>query len=216
MQAMPGEQTWTVDEVGVIILHVAGERHAKGPEQVLRGLVARVSGVPGDDVELLRTCAECGARHGTPTVEYPTPPSGARWYADVAAADGIVVAAAGTGHPLGVAVEQAGPAGRTIDEAAFHAGELALLDAAVGPGRERLRATMWARKAALARALGHRAFLEPARVELSSPHDDGGTGRLMRAVPELGAAWRRIAVHDVTLHDVPGAEGLAAAVAVLG
>lgn len=211
MQAPPDEQTWTVEEVGVTIVRVTGERHAKAPDQVLRRLVARVSGVPGDDVELLRRCSECGARHGAPTVEYPTLPSGARWYADVAAADGIVVAATGTGHPLGVAVEPAGPVGRTVDEAAFHASELALLDAATGERRERLRATMWARKAALARALGHRAFLEPARVELSPPRGDAGTGRLMRALPELGAAWRNVSVHDV-----PGVAGLAAAVAVLG
>lgn len=211
MEAMPGEQSWTVDEVGVTIVRVQDERHAKGPEQVLRRLIARVSGVPGDDVELDRRCAHCGARHGAPTVEYPTLPSGGRWHADVASADGIVVAATGTRHPLGVAVEAAGPAGRTIDEAAFHAAELALLDRVAEAQRDRLRTTMWARKAALARALGHRAFLEPARIELTSPLEGEGAARLVRAVPELGAAWRRVVVHDV-----PGAEGLAAAVAVLG
>lgn len=211
MQATPGEQTWTLDEVGVTIVRVHDERHVKGPEQVLRRLIARLSGVPGDDVELVRRCAQCGARHGVPTVEYPTLPSGGRWHADVASADGIVVAATGTRHPLGVAIETAGPEGRTIDEAAFHAGELALLDVLADPERAALRATMWARKAALARALGHRAFLEPARIELTSPREDDGSARLVRAVPELGASWRRVVVHDV-----PGAEGLAAAVAVLG
>ncbi|MDR5701321.1 hypothetical protein [Agromyces aerolatus] len=210
MQATPGEQTWTIEDAGVTIARVTGDRHAQGPEQVLRRLIALVSGVPDDDVELLRRCAECGARHGTPTVEYPTPPSGTRWYADVAAADGIVVAATGTRHPLGVAVEPAGPAGRTIDEATFHAGELARLDAATGAARDRLRATMWVRKAALARALGHRTFLEPSRIELA-PLVDGAEVRLARAVPELGAGWR-----SVTVHDVPGVDGIAAAVALLG
>lgn len=211
MQASPGEQSWTVDDVGVTIVRVVGDRSVTAPELVLRRLIARLASVPHDDVELERRCAECGARHGVPTVEYPAAPSGARWHADVASADGVVVAATGTRHPLGVAVEAAGPAGRTIDEAAFHSGELAVLDRADGPARERLRTTMWTRKAALARALGHRAFLEPARVEFTSPHDDDGTARLVRAVPELGDAWRR-----VTVHDVPAADGLAAAVAVLG
>lgn len=211
MQATPDGQTWTIDEVGVTIVRVHDERHAKSAEQVLRRLIAGLAGVPGDDVELDRRCAQCGARHGAPTVEYPVPPSGGRWHADVASADGIVVAATGTRHPLGIAVEAAGPEGRTIDEAAFHAGELAVLDALVASERERLRATMWARKAALARALGHRAFLEPARIELTSPRDDDGPARLVRAVPELGASWRRVVVHDV-----PGTEGVAAAVAVLG
>ncbi|WP_308799780.1 hypothetical protein [Agromyces silvae] len=211
MEATAGEQSWTVDEIGVTIVRVHDERHAKGAEQVLRRLIARLSGVPADDVELDRRCGQCGARHGAPTVEYPTPPSGGRWHADVASADGIVVAATGTRHPLGVAVEAAGPLGRTIDEAAFHASELARLDTVVEAERAALRTTMWARKAALARALGHRSFLEPARIELTSPLEDDGAARLVRAVPELGAAWRRVVVHDV-----PGADGLAAAVAVLG
>jgi hypothetical protein len=211
MEATPGEQSWTLDEAGVTIVRIIAERHAPPPEQVLRRLIARAAGVPDDDVELDRRCAECGARHGTPRVEYPTMPSGARWHADVASVDGIVVAACGTRHPLGVAVELGAPQGRTIDEAAFHAGELAVLDAADDADRRRLRGRMWARKAALARALGHAAFLEPARIELTSPHDDAGTARLVRGVPELGATWRR-----VTVHDVPALGAVAAAVAVLG
>jgi hypothetical protein len=210
MQAMPGEELWTLDDAGVTVVRFAAERHAPAPELVLRRLIARAAGVPDDDVELDRRCAECGARHGAPRVEYPTTPSGARWRADVASADGLVVAAAGTRHPLGVAVEPAAPEGRTIDDAAFHVQELAVLAAADGAERRRLRGAMWARKAALARALGHRAFLEPARVELTSPAEDGGTARLVRGIPELGGAWRRVVVHDV-----PAVPGFSAAIAVL-
>jgi len=215
MQAMYGEEVWTLDDTGVTIARVVDERHTKGTEQVLRRLLARVTGVPGDDVEVERRCGECGARHGVPTIEYPTLPSGGRWHADVAGGGGVIVAAASARHPLGVAVETAGPAGRAIDEAAFHTRELALLDTVDAAQREFLRTTMWVRKAALARVLGHRAFLEPARVELSSPRDDGGTAGLVRAVPELGAHWREVAVHDVPVADAPDAEGLAAAVAIL-
>jgi len=216
MQAMFGEEVWTLDDSGVTIARVVDERHSKGTEQVLRRLVARVTGVPDDDVELERRCGECGARHGVPTIEYPTLPSGGRWHADVAFGGGVVVAAASARHPLGVAVETAGPSGRAIDEAAFHTGELALLETVDASQRARLRATMWVRKAALARVLGHRAFLEPARVELSSPHDDGGTARLVRAVPELGARWHDVAVHDVPVAGAPDPGHLAAAVAILG
>ena len=182
-----------------------------GADAVLRGLVGGAAGVPADDVELVHACAVCGARHGRPSVAYPMTPSGAPWYADVAVNADAVVAAAATRHPLGVGIEQATlDVGAVIDEAAFHASERAALDELDAARRALVRATLWARKTALLRAVGHTDFIEPSRLALTMPGDDGGVGRIERTVPEFGSGWRGIRFHDVP---VPG--NRAASVAVL-
>ncbi|MRG61483.1 hypothetical protein GE115_16625 [Agromyces sp. CFH 90414] len=202
-----GARTWTLESPRLTLARIAVDRGAS-TTQILARLVGTVAGVPEGDVELEMRCAVCGARHGVPVVDYPATPSGGRWIADVAADGGLAVAAVGT-HRLGVAVGAAGPEGATVDAAAFHPGELERLSAAPEGERAALRTAMWVRKAALARALGHGAFLEPARVELGAPDGDARV-RLERGIPELGAAWR-----DVLVHDVPGNGRVAAAVAVL-
>lgn len=197
---------------GAHVLVLAGGRRTPGVDGVLRGLLARSAGVPADDVELVHACAECGARHGRPHVAYPATPSGAPWFADVAIAGDAVVAAAATRHPLGVGIETAAlVAGAVIDVAAFHANERAALDELDPARRALVRATLWARKTALLRAVGHTDFIEPSRLELSVPGDDGGVGRIMRSVPEFGGGWREVRFHDV---QVPG--NRAASVATLG
>ncbi|KRC58451.1 hypothetical protein ASE14_17825 [Agromyces sp. Root81] len=196
---------------GVRIVVVMRGRRGPAADTVLRGLLAHSTGVPADDVELVHDCVECGARHGRPSVAYPLTPSGAPWYADVAVAGDVIVSAAATRHPVGVGVESAAlESGAVIDEAAFHASERTALDRFDPAARAIARATLWARKSALLRAVGHTDFIEPSRLALSMPSDDDGVGRIEVSPPEFGSGWRGIRFHDV---EVPGSR--AASVAVL-
>lgn len=196
---------------GVRVAVVTRGRRGPAADTVLRGLLARATGVPADDVELVHACTECGARHGRPSVAYPLTPSGAPWYADVAVFGDAVVGATATRHPVGVGIESAAlESGAVIDEAAFHASERAALDRFDPVARAIARATLWARKSALLRAVGHTEFIEPSRLALTMPSDDGGVGRIEVSPPEFGSGWRGIRFHDVP---VPG--NRAATVAVL-
>jgi hypothetical protein len=199
-------------EAGARVLVLGGARRQPAADAVLRGLIADASGVPADDVELEHACGVCGARHGRVRVPYPLTASGASWYADVAVSGDAIVAAAATRHPLGVGMEAATlESGAVIDEAAFHASERAAIDELDASRAALVRATLWARKTALLRAIGHTDFIEPSRLALSIPGDDGGIGRIVRSVPEFGSIWRLVRFHDVP---VPG--NRAASVAVIG
>jgi len=200
-------------DTGARALVHAGGRRQPGVDLVLRGLISHAASVPADDVELVHACPECGARHGRVTVAYPLTASGAPWFADVAIDGDTIVAAAGTRHPLGVAVEPVSiDAGELIDEAAFHPSEReAIRSFDDGDRSARVRATLWARKTALLRALGHTDFIEPSRLALSIPGADGGLGRIERSVPEFGSFWR-----GVVFHDLPVRGPRVAAVAVIG
>ena len=201
-----------LEAAGARVLVLAGSRRAPVADAALRALIASSSGVPADDVELVHACGVCGARHGRVGVAYPLTPSGAPWFADVAVSGDAIVAAAATRHPLGVGIEAATlDTGNVIDEAAFHAGELAALDGLDAARRPLVRATLWARKTALLRAVGHTDFIEPSRLELTIPGDDGGVGRIARSVPEFGSVWRQVRFHDL---QVPG--NRAASIAVIG
>ena len=101
--------------------------------------------------------------------------------------------------------------GVVIDEAAFHAIEREALDELDPTRRPLVRAALWARKTALLRAVGHTDFIEPSRLALTIPGDDGGEGRIARSVPEFGSVWRQVRFHDVP---VPG--NRVASVAVIG
>jgi 4'-phosphopantetheinyl transferase len=196
---------------GARVFVVAGGRRVPGADAVLRGLVGRTAGVPADDVELEHGCAVCGARHGRPAVTYPMTASGGQWYADVAVSADAVVAATATRRPLGVGIESATlDAGAVMDMAAFHASERAALDELDAARRPLVRAMLWARKTALLRAIGHTDFIEPSRLALTIPGEDGGVGRITRSVPEFGTWWR-----DVRFHDVPVPGNRAASVAVV-
>ncbi|NUT58620.1 MAG: hypothetical protein HOQ00_07235 [Agromyces sp.] len=201
-----------LEEAGARVLVLGGARRQPAADAVLRGLIAEVSGVPADDVELVHACGVCGARHGRIGIPYPLTASGASWFADIAVSGDATVAAVATRHPLGVGMVTAKlDTGDLFDVAAFHASERAAL-ADLDPARRALvRATLWARKTALLRAVGHTDFIEPSRLELSIPGDDGGTGRILRSVPEFGSVWRQVRFHDVP---VPG--NRAASVAVIG
>lgn len=201
-----------LEATGVRVVVVTRGRRGPAADTVLCGLVAHASGVPAADVELVHACAECGARHGRPSVAYPLTPSGGAWYADVAVAGDAVVGAAATRHPIGVGIEAASlDTGAVIDEAAFHASERAALDRFDTATRAIARATVWARKTALLRAVGHTEFIEPSRLALTLPSDDGGVGRIERSVPEFGSGWR-----DIRFHDIEVSGNRAASVAVLG
>lgn len=200
-----------LDGSGARVFVLVGGRRPPSADAVLRSLIGDAAGVPADDVELDHACAVCGARHGRTAVVYPTTPSGGQWYADVAVAGDAVVAATGTRHPLGVGIEAATlDLAASIDVAAFHARERAALDELDPARRPLVRATLWARKTALLRAIGHTDFIEPARLALTIPGDDGGIGRITRPVAEFGSWWREVRFHDV---QVPG--NRAASVAVL-
>ncbi|MET4159701.1 4'-phosphopantetheinyl transferase superfamily protein [Agromyces sp. PvR057] len=199
-------------DAGARALVHAGARRQPGVDLVLRGLIAHASSVPADDVELVHACSECGARHGRVTVVYPLTASGGPWFADVAIDGDTIVAAAGTRHPLGVAVEPAAiDTGELIDEAAFHPSEREALRSLGDEQGALVRAMLWARKTALLRALGHTDFIEPSRLALSIPGADGGLGRIERSVPEFGSFWRGVVFHDLP---VPGPR--VASVAVIG
>ncbi|MFF2370211.1 4'-phosphopantetheinyl transferase family protein [Agromyces sp. NPDC058110] len=202
-------------QTGARALVLAGGRRQPGVDLALRGLIAHAASVPADDVELVHACSECGARHGRVLVAYPLTPSGGPWFADVATHGDTIVAAAGTRHPLGVAVEPVVPAdadpGERLDQAAFHPDERAALRDLDADRSAVVRAALWARKTALLRALGHTEFIEPSRLALSIPGSDGGHGRIERSVPEFGSFWQRVAFHDLP---VPGPH--AASVAVIG
>ncbi|MFF2275067.1 4'-phosphopantetheinyl transferase family protein [Agromyces sp. NPDC058126] len=193
-----------------VVTVARGRRGGPGPELLLRRLVAAGAGVPADDVELMQSCETCGGRHGRPSVGYPTTPSGAPWFVDAGAAGELVVAAAATRRRVGVGVELVVAALEGVDEAALHASERAALAELEPPERARARATLWARKSALLRAIGHTEFTEPSTLALTLPGDDEGIGRIERTVPELGPGWRGVRFHDLT---VPGA--VVASVAVL-
>lgn len=205
-----GERIALGDAGGEALVLPMPRRAVRG-EVVLKAHLAEMAKVPADDVELALECPICGARHGRPTVAYPTTPSGAPWYADVAVAGDLVVTVVGKRHPLGAAIESSELAiGAVIDEAAFHALERAALDALDPQRRALVRSSLWARKTALLRAVGHTDFIEPSRLAVSIPGADGGLGFVERAVPELGAAAAGARFHDLP---VPGAR--TAAVAVL-
>jgi|GEM_PF-1888368 len=198
-------------DTGVRVVVAGGGRRGPGVESVLRAHLADASGVPADDVELVHACPVCGVRHGSPVVRYPTTPSGGPWFADAATGAGVVVAAAGTRHPLGVGIEAAAaePA-PALDAAALHPIERARLEDVDPSARALVRAQLWARKSALLRAVGHLEVLEPSRIALSMPGDDHGEARIERSVPELGSGWEDVRIIDVA---VPGR--VAASVALL-
>jgi 4'-phosphopantetheinyl transferase len=198
-------------DTGARAVVVVGGRRVPGVEAVLREHLASTAEVPADDIELDHACAQCGARHGSPVVSYPTTASGGRWYADAAVAGAVVVAAVGPKLPLGVGVEPAtADAAPLIDEAALHPEERALLAELDPATRPLVRAQLWARKAALLRAVGHVGVIEPSMLALTSPLDDDGVGRIARTLPEFGSRWGEVRFHDVA---VPGR--VAASVAVL-
>ncbi|WP_353827448.1 hypothetical protein [Agromyces sp. SYSU T0242] len=207
----PGGEVVELDGTGVRVAVVAGGRRPRGVAGLLRAHLAASAGVPADDVELDEACPVCGLRHGSPSVRYPTTPSGGTWYADAATAGGVVVAAVGTRHPVGVGVEVVTPEpSPVLDAAALHPDERARLDALDPGSRPLVRAQLWARKAALLRAVGHLDVLEPARIALSVPGDDDGEARVRRGVPEVGPGWAELRILDL---DVPGR--VAASVALL-
>lgn len=196
---------------GVRVAVAGTGRRGPGVDAVLRAHLAATAGVPADDVELDHACAVCGARHGCPTVRYPTTPSGGSWFADAAVGGGVVVAAVGTRHPVGVGIEVAvADAGALVDEVALHPEERDRLEALDAAAQPLVRAMLWARKAALLRALGHAGVIEPSRLAVSLPGEDDGVGRIVRTVPDFGSTWDRIRLHDIA---VPGR--VAASVAVL-
>ena len=212
MDAFSDDEPIELGQTGVRVRVVAGSRRMPGMDAVLRGLVAGAASVPPDDVELVHACEQCGARHGRVTVAYPLTASGGQRYADVAIEGDAIVAATGTRHPLGVAIESASlVGGRLVDEAALHPHERTALGSLGADEAALSRAVLWARKTALLRALGHTEFIEPSRLALSLPHEDGGVGRIERSVPEFGTFWR-----DVVFHDVPVPGRRAASVAVIG
>lgn len=180
-------------------------------ESVLAALLGELAGVPSSDVELSFACPVCGARHGRPSVGYPATPSGGEWFGDAAVGHGGQLAAASLRHRVGVGLEAivARPS-QVLERAAFHPEELAALDALELDVRAHVRATLWARKAALLRVLGHPGILEPAGFALSIPGADAGAGRIVRANDELAGLAARIEFRDVAV-----TAGTAGSVAIL-
>lgn len=179
-------------------------------ERALAGLLGELADVPHDDVDLDFHCAECGQRHGPPSVVYPSTPSGGSWYAHAVAAPPVTVAAASTLHPLGVAVQPLEmPRSAQVDEAAFHPEERRVIAKIHPHERVLTRARYWVRKAALIEACGHTGVVEPARIALSQP-DDSGEGRVMLASHGLPAGATGARIIDIEVPD-----GFVAALALL-
>ncbi|WP_395243597.1 hypothetical protein ACGGZK_15910 [Agromyces sp. MMS24-K17] len=192
-----------------VAVAVVSERRPPAPEVLLRHLLGRQAEVPAEDVELRYGCPECGARHGRPLVEYPTTPSGAGWFGDALQSGGVVVAAVGLRRRLGVGMAVVGDGAPALDRAAFHPVEVAALAAADPDAAPALRARMWARKAAVIRALGHSGLLEPSAIALA-PTEAGQAAAIVRGAPELGDGWTEARTHDLALPD-----GRVAAIAML-
>ncbi|WP_394551450.1 hypothetical protein ACDF64_11640 [Agromyces sp. MMS24-JH15] len=208
MEALPEAQLSRLGDDGAAAAVLADRRVP--PVQVLRELIAHEADVPAEDVELAFACAECGARHGRPEIDYPSTPSGAGWFGDVLHLDGTTVAVAGSHHRLGLGLVRPGAGGPLIDQAALNPLELAAVADHDEAARPRARARAWARKAALVRALGHSDLQEPSGIALATTDDEPGVACVVRTAPEIGSQWRGIRVHDLDVGD-----GLVAAVAVL-
>ncbi|GLI25955.1 hypothetical protein ARHIZOSPH14_01970 [Agromyces rhizosphaerae] len=210
MDASQDGERLELGERGPSVFAYRTARRAPSATAVLRALLADRAEVPSDDIELDWSCPDCGARHVAPVVGYPTTASGGRWHADAAAVPGLGVAVVDRRRPVGIAIEPVDLVDHAaIDVAAFHPTERAGLDALGDDERRVARAGLWARKAALLRAVGHSRFLEPARIALTMPDD--GPGRIERSVPEFDALG---AVPE--FHGIPVPGGWVAAVAVLG
>jgi 4'-phosphopantetheinyl transferase len=170
---------------------------------LVRLVVGAGVGVPPAQLEIDRTCPECGGQHGKPRL--PTAPD---VHFSVSHSGGCVAVAVLRGSPVGVDVEEVGR---------FDAGEL---DAMAGhtlapeeraelarqPAEDRARAfsTYWARKEAVVKATGVGIATSLDQLVVSPP---SSPPRVLR----WEAQSERLSLH--VLHPPPG---LVAALAVVG
>ena len=158
-----------------------------GRRRGARSHLAATAGVPADDVELDHACAECGARHGSPTVRYPTTPS--RAMVRRRRRRGRRGRRGGRHAPSGSGSRSPRPTSRRSSTRWRCIPRSAPGSRRWMPRRPLVRAALWARKAALLRALGHAGVIEPSRLAVTLPGEDDGVGRITSPVPEFGSRW---------------------------
>lgn len=189
-------------------VHVDGPHRARRtPVSQLRSLGAALTGVPFREVEVTDRCASCGNAHGPLRFTAIGTAEPIRWVGDAVSIAGVGFAAAGKVRGLAAVMwtAQVAPAAY-IDDAAFHPDELTQLSLVPDETRELARATHFIRKGALVRLCGHFDTLEPALLSVSTEAE----GRVLRAVPALGSAWR-----DIRVFDLDAGPGMVGAIAVL-
>ncbi|HEU5222749.1 MAG TPA: hypothetical protein VFU07_03615 [Candidatus Lumbricidophila sp.] len=205
MEVGSNETVRRLRELGV---EVDGPRRTRrSPAALLRALGAEQTGQPFREVEVTDRCAECGNPHGALRFSTLGAAEPVRWVGDATSIEGIAVAAAGKVRGIAAVLwtTQVAPAAY-IDDAAFHPDELAELSAVPHSERDLARARHLIRKGALVRLAGHFDNLEPALVSVSLAAE----ARVLRAVPQLGGAWR-----DIRILDLDAGPGMVGAIAVL-
>jgi 4'-phosphopantetheinyl transferase len=146
------------DEGRVVVTWMTVDRRPDAAGRLLAHEVARVTGVPADEVRIVRACPRCGSPdHGTPVV---VGSGRSRPSVSLSRAEGIALVAVSTAGPVGVDVERLDVARFAgFDSVALHASERALTVEA--------RAKLWARKESLLKATGDALHLDPELVRVS-------------------------------------------------
>jgi 4'-phosphopantetheinyl transferase len=182
---------------------VADQQRLTVAAALVRVVVGAVVGVPPAQLEIDRTCPECGRDHGKPRL--PTAPD---VHFSVSHSGGCVAVAVLRGSPVGVDVEELGRFdANELDAMADHSlapeerAELARL-----PARDRARAftTYWARKEAAVKATGVGIATSLDQLVVSPP---SSPPRVLR----WEGRSERLSMH--VLHPPPGLVG---ALAVVG
>lgn len=171
---------------------------------LLRLAVADRLGVPPTQLTIDFACARCGEQHGPPRI---LAGPGAGMGLSLTRSSGLIAVAllapeaVGREVRVGIDIDRVDAVGfGGFDEVALSPAE----SAALAPGDLPARATLWARKEAVAKALGSGLRRDPRQIEVLSA-DGCGRG-------EAVVGGRRVTWCDVPL----GRAGFAAAAAVCG
>jgi 4'-phosphopantetheinyl transferase len=146
-----------------------GQATARLSRGVLRLILAQYLDLPPDEIEIDRSCPDCGRSHGRPRLwRRPETAIEAIEFSVTHGGDLLVLAVAGN-TPVGVDVEPIGALGdvgaELLDYTLTAAERLRLLEVAA-PQRRRIFLRHWTGKEAILKALGTGLDLEPQAVTL--------------------------------------------------